>query len=187
MTLQRLLIIIFMLTIILFGCNFLNQEKDDIHNGSSGTLVINEFLASNSTILADEHGDFDDWVEIYNQSDESINIGGMYIWGDPEDTIPFQIPDTDPFLTTVASKDFILLWFDRDSHQGALHIENKLSIEGDGESIILIDRDGETIIDSYEFVQQYTDISTGRFPDGSNNWVSFKKPTPGSSNHLTEF
>ena len=30
------------------------------------SVVINEFLASNTSILADEDGDFEDWLELYN-------------------------------------------------------------------------------------------------------------------------
>jgi len=169
------------------GCNLFQSVEDDNNTSTGEALIINEFLASNATILADEFGEFDDWVEIYNKSGDAIDIGGMYIWGDPEDTIPFRILDTDPSLTTIAPRNFLLLWFDRDLEQGILHVDNKLSMDGDGEAIILIGNDGKTIIDSYEFEPQNTDISTGRFPDGSDQWITFQNPTPGTSNHLTNF
>jgi hypothetical protein len=160
----------------------LNSNQNNENNNK--VYFINEYLASNSTILADEYGEYDDWVEIYNNSENTVDIGGMFICGDPEDSIPFQIPETDPQMTSIAPRGFILLWFDRDSEQGVLHIENKLSKDGYGESIILIDRDGKTIIDSVALTPQNTDVSYGRFPDGSDYWITFNKPTPGTSNHL---
>ena len=39
---------------------------------SSVTLAINEFMASNETAAADEFGEFEDWVEIYNYGADAI-------------------------------------------------------------------------------------------------------------------
>jgi hypothetical protein len=169
------------------GCSFFNSSEIEKKTNIGELLFINEFLASNSTVLSDEYGDYDDWVEIYNNSDQTVDIGGMFIWGDPEDTIPYQIPDYNPYLTSIAPKSFLLLWFDRESEQGILHIENKLSKDGNDEAIILIDRDGQTIIDSIKFGAQTTDVSTGRLPDGSDIWVSFQFPSPGASNRLNNY
>ncbi len=46
-------------------------------------IKVNEIMASNSSTIADEYGEFDDWVEIYNASEISINIGGMYVTDNP--------------------------------------------------------------------------------------------------------
>ena len=45
-------------------------------------LFINEFLASNSTVIANDVGEFDDWVEIYNVNPFPTDIGGMYLTDD---------------------------------------------------------------------------------------------------------
>ena len=34
----------------------------------AGDVVINEFSASNSTIQADQDGEYDDWIELYNNT-----------------------------------------------------------------------------------------------------------------------
>ena len=39
------------------------------------------------------------------------------------------------------------------------------------------------ILDSLTFGEQVTDVSVGRKPDGSDNWVTFETPTPGASNN----
>jgi hypothetical protein len=79
----------------------------------------------------------------------------------------------------------MLLWADNDTTQGLLHLGFQLSREG--ESIILSQIvDGEpVIIDSITYAEQLTDVSLGRFPDGSRNWYSFAAPTPGFNNIIT--
>ena len=43
-------------------------------------LVINEFLASNATILSDpDDAEYSDWIEIYNSSGTPFDIGGYYL------------------------------------------------------------------------------------------------------------
>lgn len=40
------------------------------------TVRINEFMALNSTILADNDGDYSDWIELYNPIPMDINLAG---------------------------------------------------------------------------------------------------------------
>ena len=40
-------------------------------------IYINEYLASNDACCTDEHGDYDDFIEIYNGGSASVDIGGM--------------------------------------------------------------------------------------------------------------
>ena len=42
----------------------------------SQALQINEVVSSNSSIFFDEDGDTPDWIEIYNTSNNSINLKG---------------------------------------------------------------------------------------------------------------
>ena len=146
---------------------------------SNQSLVINEIMANQDSIYADEQGDFDDWVEVYNASNSTIDIAGM-IFSDGEeiDTIPSGFPT----VTTVEAKDYIIVWFDKDSEDGPLHLEAKLS--GDGESIIITDVDGVSVLDSYIFGAQSLNISEGRAFDSGHIWGNFTTPTPGSSNGM---
>ena len=143
-------------------------------------LRINEFMAANESTIADPQGEYDDWIEIYNSGAEAVDIGGMYITDDLNDPDKYQIPSTQPDSTTVAPGEYLLLWADKDSEDGVLHLEIKLSASG--EQIGLFSYDGETPVDTVTFGQQDTDISFGRYPDGNEYWVFMTIPTPGASN-----
>src|SRR5690606_21015847 len=41
--------------------------------------VISEFLASNGSSYADDDGDFSDWIEIHNPTDEAIDLTGWHL------------------------------------------------------------------------------------------------------------
>ena len=148
----------------------------------SQTIKINEFMASNSTTIADEFGEYDDWIELYNYSTDTVNIAGFYI----TDTLGYktkhQIP-TGYQITKIAPHGYLILWADNDSLQtGANHLPFKLSASG--EQIGLFAPDGTTAIDTISFGQQVTDISYGRYPNGNNSWIYFNFPTPGASNSI---
>ncbi len=143
-------------------------------------LYINEFMASNDSCCTDEHGEYDDWIEIYNPGPNPVDIGGMYITDDLGELTAWQIPTTAPDTTTIPAGGFLILWADKQPEQGVLHVNIKLS--SSGEQIGLTAPNGTTVIDSLTFGPQTTDVSYGRLPDGSDNWQFFQNPTPGASN-----
>ena len=143
-------------------------------------LFINELLASNDTTNEDEFGGFDDWFELYNGTEASIDIGGMYVSDDLTDLTKWQIPNTEPMLTTIQPGAFLLIWADSETAQGVLHVDFNLS--SSGEDLAITDVDGVTIIDFHTFGVQTTDVSKGRSPDGGATWQFFTVPTPDGPN-----
>ena len=156
------------------------QGNEEQPGQSEIKLVINEFLASNDAANADENGEYDDWLELYNYGDDTVDIAGMYLTDGLDDLTKAQIPETNHTLTKIPPKGFLVLWADGQPEQGVLHLGFKLS--SGGEDIAIVEENGRAIIDSYTFGPQTTDVSMGRLPDGSDNWVSFSTPTPGASN-----
>ena len=156
-------------------------DESEVYSG----LRINEILALNDQTNCDEHDEYDDWIELYNDSREAIDIGGMYVTDDLNQPDMWQIPASCPDSTTMQPGQFLLLWADRDTAQGILHIDLKLS--GDGEQIGLRKQtdSGFVLIDKVVFGSQATDISFGRLPDGGENLQFLTKPTPGYANSCT--
>jgi len=140
-------------------------------------LFINEFMASNDSTIADEYGEYDDWIEIYNGDENSVWLGDKYLSDNLQNSDKWQLPDI-----TLESGDFLLIWADNDDEQGENHTNFKL--DQDGEEIGIFDAEitGYHLLDSIVFGPQATDISYGRNPDGGDNWFFYNDPTPGFSN-----
>ncbi len=149
-------------------------------NMLNAQVFINEFVASNDTGIVDENGEFEDWVELYNASSTAVDIGGYYFSDDISEPDLWQIPTSSPSETTIAAGGYLILWLDKDTDDGVLHIDAKLS--GDGEDVVLTAPDGVTILDSHTYGQQTTDVSEGRLTDGSSQFAFFTSPTPNESN-----
>jgi hypothetical protein len=144
-------------------------------------LYVNEFSADNEHIIADEKGDFDDWIEIYNSTDNPVDIGGLFLTDSLGDPAKHRIPTTNPDSTTIPAHGFIILWADNQEEQGALHLDFKLG--KNGEQIGWTGYDGINFINSLTYGNQYTNSSSSRFPDGNNKWI-FSPSTPGKPNTL---
>lgn len=168
-----------------FGAGYTSMPTPGASNGSGespqAVLFINEFMASNDFTIVDEFDEADDWIEIYNAGNIAKDIGGMYFSDDPEDPTNSMIPDDQPEITTIPPGGYLIIWADKQPEQGPLHLAD-VKLSGDGEDILMVDADGTTIVDSYTFGAQTTDVSEGRLPDGSDNWQFFTVPTPGASN-----
>ena len=143
-------------------------------------IYINEFMADNDTVVEDpdEAGAFEDWIELYNPGTESDRSERDVPDRRPERSRPVAIPRRDDDFRRWLPG----LWADDDTDQGDAHAAFKLS--ADGETIALYNIDGATLIDSIEFGVQTTDVSYGRYPDGTENWISMTTPTPGAANVL---
>jgi hypothetical protein len=143
-------------------------------------VVINEVLASNGRTRADPQGEYDDWIELYNQSSAPVNLGGMYLTDDPTEPAKWQFPKNTSAQTTIPAHGYLLVWADGEVGDSGLHAA--FNLKASGESVALFDRDGLTLIDSVDFDAQTTDISYGRFPDGADLWSPLTTPTPGAQN-----
>ncbi len=138
------------------------------------SLVINEFMAANSTI-PDESGEFDDWIELFNSGSVAVDLNGYFISDDINDPMAVQI-DTS---VVIEPGEFVLIWADKDLTQGKLHVNFKLSAGGEQISLMT---PGGSFVDSLSYSLQLDNISYGRGPDGSDDFYFFDNPTPGSSN-----
>jgi len=147
---------------------------------SFSQLSINEVLADNENNLQDESNDPEDWIEIYNGSNNAIDLGGYYLSDDPADPLLWQIPQDAPSETTVPAGGYLIFFADKDIDDGANHVNFKLG--AGGEIITLTSSDGSTEIDQLEFGPQSEDISFGRSSDGGMDLQFFPTPTPGTSN-----
>jgi len=141
---------------------------------TSGDIVINEFMASNDQIAADQDGEFDDWIELHNNSSLALSIDGYFLSDDSDEPWKWAFPDT-----TMEAGGYLVVWADKDILQQGLHASFKLSASG--EEIVLSDASG-ALIDQVSFALQAADVSTGRSPNGDGVF-GLMTPTFGAENN----
>ncbi|MCK5147020.1 CotH kinase family protein [bacterium] len=142
-------------------------------------IVINEILASNVSIIADEAGEYDDWIELYNPTGSYIDVGGWFLSDDRENPLKCQLPHGRSDLTRMAPGAYLLIWADGDTTDTALHVSFKLSKSGEW---VWLSRQNSIVVDSVSFPAQSSDVSWSRFADGTDVNYSFSSPTPGHPN-----
>jgi len=136
-------------------------------------VVINEIMADNDS-LADPAGDFDDWIELYNTTDQAVDLSGMYLSDNYAQPTKWQFPAN----TTIDAGGYLVVWADEDSGQEGVHAGFKLS--AGGEQLLLSGTD-MAVIDSVTFGAQTTNLSMARRPNGTGAFVP-GPPTIGISN-----
>ena len=151
-----------------------NAEYEFYNITVDNDIVINEFLAKNDATNSDEYGEFDDWIELYYNLPEPINLEGYTLTDELADSEKWTFPNIE-----IAGEGYLLVWADDDEEQGDLHTNFKLS--GSGEEIGLFNPNGD-MLGGLSFGVQSDDISYGRITDGGNEWQFFDVPTPGFTN-----
>lgn len=166
-----LYIVVFIIVLFLFW----NTSAE-----SFASLLITEFMASNGSIILDQSGKLNDWIEIHNTSSQPIDISGYFISDKLDDPLKWQIPEGYHQETIIPDGGFIVLIADGRPDHGPLHLDFELSKTG--ESIILTEPDGDTTIDVVTFGPQWKDVSFGRSTTSPETWVFFLSPSPGNPN-----
>ncbi|MBI2968510.1 MAG: CotH kinase family protein [Bacteroidetes bacterium] len=148
--------------------------NSDYSTVSAGEIVINEMMAVNGTTQANGLGNFNDWIELYNTTTDTILMDNLYLSDDAATPTKWQFP----FGTKIFPNDYLMVWADDDILTGEHHSGFKLS--GTGEQLILSYANG-TVIDSISFPTQSTDVTYGRYPNGSGPFI-YLTPTYDSVN-----
>jgi hypothetical protein len=155
-------------------------------------VVINEWLASNSGNpplgIRDPANNLpEDWFEIYNGELYPIDLGGCFLTDNVNQPNRSPIPNNGFYV--IPPGGFLLVWADTSpganstSHPD-LHADFRLS--AGGEAIALYDPFLNPI-DIITFGAQVTDISEGRYGDGSELRFSMSRPTPRGPNSIVNY
>lgn len=153
------------------------QEGSSLTEEGAESVIINEFMASNKSCIADETGDFADWIELYNPTDKSIDLTGISLTNKQDNEIGWVFPKV-----ILEPKGYIVVFATSRTVSNPKapfqHTGFKLSASG-GEIYLM---DGANVLDQVKYTEQTSNVSAGRDSEDIASWVSFKKPTPGFSN-----
>ncbi|MBR7029761.1 MAG: lamin tail domain-containing protein [Prevotella sp.] len=143
-------------------------------------LVINELMASNAGEVMSPAINFDSWIELYNPSDQAVNLGGMYLSDDAQNPMKWQMPDN---MGSVPAKGFKVVWL------GSNDIKNNqapFKLDCDGSTIYLSDSKGE-LITSLTYPEALSRTAWARKTDGGDDWGWTAQPTPEATNATATF
>ena len=146
--------------------------------GGYSSVVINELLADNSGGAADPQGDYNDWIELRNLTDQPLDLTGLYLTDNAENPRKWAFPPG----TIIAPDGFLVIWADDNVTQApGLHANFKLSKSG--EELLLIDSDERwnAVLDRVTFGPQATGLSFGRTASDPTRFGTLP-PTPGEPN-----
>lgn len=142
-------------------------------------LVINEILASNTNVNTDEAGEYDDWIEIYNQGLTAVLLSDYYLSDDPQSPNKWQLPEI-----TLQPDNYFLIWADEDGSQGDHHANFKLSKSGESVGIYDSAENNFAPVDELHFGEQTEDITFGRSPNGFGDFTNLAYASPGANNDI---
>ena len=148
-------------------------------------LWINEVMPSNTSTIADNLGEFEPWVELYNADSNTIDLTSYRLSNDGLNPGLWVFPAG----TTIAEGERLLIWCDAETNEtavGFLHADFRLNGAG---GIVVLAREhfGEPVVVDYvSYGQVGADASYGTYPEGEQHSPQiFPTPTPGAANSQT--
>ena len=167
--------------------------EPDRYAASGGTPIrINE-VSANNDIFVNEYAKRDDWIELYNTTDEDIDIAGMYLSDNVNNPTKYQITNIpsltgegwEEVSTIVPAHGTRVIWASKREQKSQLHAPFKLE-NTDGGVVIIQAEDGSWT-DALCYNLQGSKQSYGRYPDGGNNTFLMSIPTIEKSNILSTY
>jgi Na+-transporting methylmalonyl-CoA/oxaloacetate decarboxylase gamma subunit len=164
----------------------------DLGAQNMSDMRINEILVTNTDDFEDDFGNKSGWIELFNTSYGTVDIGGCYITNDPENLTKYMIPRGD-VLTKIKPRQHSLFWADSKPHRGTFHLNFNLD---ESKELLFVSSDGRTIVDRIEIPHSIIteNVSYGRFKDGvsvmadkktldiTNTWGILERTSPSTNN-----
>ena len=139
-------------------------------------LMITEYMIHNRSVLYDEDGDYVDWVEFYNDSDEPFSLAQLYFTDDRTSLRRWAFPNI-----VIAPRSYLVVYASgKDRVTESVHTNFRLS---EYETLVVSTRYGEVLVE-LTIDPLLEDISRGV---QGGEWVYFSEPTPGEENSTHGF
>ena len=155
------------------------DTKQRLEAGGS-PVRINEVSAANDIYINDYHRK-NDWVELYNTTDEDIDLTGLYLSDNAQKPQKWQISGT-VANTILPAHGTRIVWCDELEPISQLHAPFKLD-NADGATVSIQAADG-TWADQMTYLSQPRWQTYGRYPDGGNFTSLLNVPTIDKSNQF---
>ena len=150
-----------------------NKEKLKYSKINNKDLYINEYMSSNKRSNYDSEGKYNDFVELYNNSNHDLELKNIYLSDKEDNLMKYKIPS----MTLKKNEYLLILLSDKSKVLDNLIYAN-FKLDDDDKYIIL--SNGKEIIEKLELVKLIDNVSFGK---KDNKWLFFTEPTPGNENN----
>lgn len=148
-------------------------------------VVINEVSAGNSVFINDLYKK-NDWIELYNTTDQDIDLAGLYLSDNLSKPEKYQIAQGGGQASTILpARGHRIIWCDKLESVSQLHAPFKLS-NTDGSAIRIGAPDGSWA-DTITYLAHDGGQSVGRYPDGGSDIYLMTIPTIEKANRLNSY
>lgn len=146
---------------------------------SANGLVINEIQASNVSTIADEDGDYSDWIEIYNGGALPVDLSNYALSDDLTKLVKWRFPKG----AVIGPGEYYLVFASKKDRPGGgdLFPHTNFGLAAERETVVLCDVYGQ-IIDQVSYENLAKDTSWGRVPGLEYAFQVYQSPTPKLSN-----
>ena len=142
-------------------------------------LTINEMMSKNNETIIDLDNETSDWIELYNGSNQTINLHNFGMSDDGDSLFKWVFPDIN-----IPANSTYLIFASGKNNITNTEIHTNFKIAALGEKLYLTNPEG-VLLDVLPAKPLLEDESSDRLPDGSNNIVLLETPSPGNSNNTT--
>jgi len=140
------------------------------------SIVINEVVSANNAGLEDEDGDSSDWIELFNRSNQGVNLQGFGISDDLSEPMKWLLP-----AKTLEPGEHLVVFASGKNRGGSGELHTNFRVSSSGEDLLLSDALG-AIIDQLYVPELMQDEAFARVYSGASQWTITPDPSPGSSN-----
>lgn len=137
-------------------------------------ILLNEICSNNFSVGENEYGNYCDYIEIYNPTNQDKALDGYYLSDDKKILCKYTLQGK-----VVPAESYLVIWLDNKNNSDEQNIELKISAEG--ESVYLVKEENEEIIDYIYVPKLAYNTSYGRVEDGNALW-RIMQPTLGATN-----
>ncbi len=154
-------------------------------------VKVNEVSAGNSVYVNDWMKK-NDWFELFNNTDESLDVAGLYVSDDIDQPLKYQIPEGNGVVNTIIpAGGHLIVWADKLESISQIHTNFKLA-NVDGNMVLVSSSDDfvarnshyfashpamRSFVEGMTYIAHGGDQTVGRYPDGGRYFYKMSKPT----------
>lgn len=152
----------------------------EYNDPKEGDLCLNEVMAANTDVEMSPAYNFDSWIELYNQSDKDLTLGGCYLSDDSARPLKWALPAG---FGTIAAHGYRRIWC---GSNGINSMQAPFSLDCEGGELYISDSNGQPLL-SIQYPEAISRCAYARTTDGGNEWGWTAEPTPNRTNATSSF